>query len=126
MNPSIFVTHPNGRERINVAYYPCIQIDGDEISFSSSITATYWFFSSAEEAEQCFKNIAYTLVNVYSATFINDTVVLPEEIRSAGVYEDEDGWFISLYITTFGEALRFDFASEQQAIDAFHQIYQRL
>jgi hypothetical protein len=126
MNPPIFVTHPNGRERINVAYYSYIERDGGEINFTSATDTTYWYFESDDELQRCFDNIAYTLVNVYNAILINNVVMLPEVVRIAGVYSDEEGWFIDIDVSIIHEAVRFDFASEQQAIEAFHQIYQRL
>lgn len=126
MNPPIFVTHPNGRERINVAHFPYIELDGGEIIFTSPTDTTYWYFDSEEQKDQCFENIAYTLVNVHNAIRVNNVVMLPEVVRIAGVYNDEDGWFINIDVSIINETVRFDFASEQQAIDAFHQIYQRL
>jgi hypothetical protein len=114
----IFVTHPNGRERVNVAHYPFIELEEVEIHFSSDDSETYWVFETKESAKACFDEIVHAFVGVRDAIHVNNVVMLPEIVKLIGVYQDEEGWFIDITSTT-GNYARFDFASEKQAMDAF-------
>jgi hypothetical protein len=118
-----FVTHPNGRERINIAHYPHVELETIEISFSSDTSETVWVFETPEETKACFDSIVHTLTGVRNAIHINNVVMLPEIVKLIGAYQDEEGWFIDITSTTENYYARFDFASEKQAMDAFKKCW---
>lgn len=131
----LFFEHPNGRERVNLAFYYCIELvekrilkDKKEYTIyfyrdlaTSDGKQTVWRFYDEDEARDTFMAIADVMRDYLYAAVLPDFIITKDCVEYVNVSPSEDGWslFVHVRVGDSDDVFSFPAESEEEAMNLY-------
>lgn len=129
----LFFEHPNGRERVNLAFYYAVElfnikVNGKQrfyIDFFRNLNAaekqTRWEFTNDDEARDTFMAIADVMRDYLYAAVLPDFIITKDCVEYVNVSPSEDGWslFVHVRVGDTDDVFSFPAESEEEAMNLY-------